>query len=217
LTINGVRLAGHIDIYGIANTGIVNRWLTESFLSRILPQVKMREGKIMKAIQLSAAAVLCCTAIPAFAGIFDNDCDPCRRDEWRRERIREIRREEFRRQERRREWRIEHGYYYAPHREREHERRIPERDERCKPAIHVVGEADHLKESAKRSAIHVFQMLVQNQWGERFMDYESAEVLDEHFDIAGLGGDVITNTKRYVITARPCLRRGNVEGGPDER
>lgn len=121
---------------------------------------------------------------------------------------------QYRRWERHREyerWIRRQDYYAAKHHEGRRDRRD---EERCKPAIRdVVGDADLLKEAARRSAIHVWQNIVVHQFGERWMDYDSAEIIDEHYDVAGHGGDVITNTKRFVITARPCLRRSNADTG----
>ena len=168
---------------------------------------------IRKAIPAAALLTVSLAAAPAPSqaqaywrychGVFGIDWDCVHRARQRAER----RREEIRQEVRREEYREE---------ERRRERHEQAEEDRCKAAIHAVGEADHLKEAAKRSAIHAFQAQVINLYGERFMDYESAKVLDEHFDLAGIGSDVITNTKRYVITARPCLRKNNMDGDSQE-
>ncbi len=150
--------------------------------------------------------------LATFSAAAADDCDSCNYYRWQRhaEHERWVRRREYRRELRRREHRREER------RDERYEERRHELSERCKEPIHAAGDADHLKAAAKRSAIHSWQAQVVNLYGERYMDYESAAIVDEHFDIAGLGSDVITNHKRYIITARPCLRRHEIDDADED-
>jgi len=76
---------------------------------------------------------------------------------------------------------------------------------RCRPPMHAAGDADARREKARDLAIKSWQEQVINEYGERYLNFEAAYVLDEHCDPARVGEGGIIDLKRCVITAAPCL------------
>ncbi len=97
----------------------------------------------------------------------------------------------------------------------EHHRRASEndrerdRDSLCKEPVRAAGDAYHLVRAARSSAIKRWQEQVINAHGERFINFETAKVVDFHCDPARVGGgNTIFDLKRCVIVARPCRNEG---------
>ncbi|MGA7329875.1 MAG: hypothetical protein WBX25_36680 [Rhodomicrobium sp.] len=76
---------------------------------------------------------------------------------------------------------------------------------RCRPPMHAAGDADARREKARDLAIKSWQEQVINEYGERYLNFEAAYVLDEHCDPARVGEGGIIDLKRCVVTAAPCL------------
>ncbi|MGA7324843.1 MAG: hypothetical protein WBX25_10250 [Rhodomicrobium sp.] len=139
---------------------------------------------------------------------------------WRRPRRHRVRhyRENLRRAERfegrdwrperyeRRDWRPER-YEGRDWRPEKHEGRDFDKyaGRRCRPPLHAAGDADARLEKARGFAIKSWQEQVINEYGERYINFEAAYVLDEHCDPARVGEGGIIDLKRCVITAAPCL------------
>jgi hypothetical protein len=104
----------------------------------------------------------------------------------------------------------EHHRRRASEIEREQEReRERERQSACKEPIKAAGDAYHLIRVARSSAIKRWQEQVINAHGERFINFDTAKVVDFHCDPARVGGsNSLWNLKRCVIVARPCRNDG---------
>ncbi len=76
---------------------------------------------------------------------------------------------------------------------------------RCRPPLHAAGDADVRIDAARNKAIKSWQEQVINEHGERFLNFDSAYVIDEHCDPARVGEERIIDLKRCVVTAAPCL------------
>jgi hypothetical protein len=102
----------------------------------------------------------------------------------------------------------------AQHRRRaseiEHEReRERDRQSACKEPVKAAGDAYHLIRAARSSAIKRWQEQVINAHGERFINFDTAKVVDFHCDPARVGGgNNVWDLKRCVIVARPCRNEG---------
>jgi hypothetical protein len=87
----------------------------------------------------------------------------------------------------------------------QHSRRDRDRDVACKDSVRAAGDAYHLIRAARSSAIKRWQEQVINAHGERFINFETARVIEFHCDPARVGGgNSILDLKRCVIVARPC-------------
>ena len=82
----------------------------------------------------------------------------------------------------------------------------PAKDDRCKSeALQGAGAAAIRISKAERNAVKAWQQEVINRYGERYMNFDNARVVDRHCDPARVGGTMGPfSLKRCVVVAHPC-------------
>ena len=92
----------------------------------------------------------------------------------------------------------------ADAKERRHERGH-DRDHECKDSVKAAGEAALRVSKAERNAVKSWQEQVINLYGERYINFDNARVVERHCNPARVGGTMgPLHLKRCVIVARPC-------------